>query len=500
MVKYDVIIVGAGPGGSTAAKCAAEKGFKTIMFERSAIPGQKNCSGTALSPKVFRDFRYLKPDLGLESVRIATKATAHLINEKLEEKMFFGFSPAMSAKYPEAREFLTVNVYRAELDPYLSDLAIEAGAELKGGVLIRDLLRNENGRIVGVITENNQKFYGEIVIGADGVVSTVAQRSGLRRQWAQEELTLMVTIDFEASREKIDRVFGGNALHYWFSAAFPVAYSFFHGNGIHVGLGHFVNAWDKNPKYYLNKFLETPALKQQLDLVEAKPREIQAHLLTFIEVPRKTYSTQGVLLVGDAAGFPCPLEAEGIYYAMLSGKLAVDICEKYITTQDPSVLVKYESAWKKSAIGEEFELGPEIYRFIREIPFSMETANWLIPCINEIFYNLLNVGESHTYNFAHFTPNLLKYKKLLPAFLKYVAPAIAPILERVIDETLKKYLPNSLQELERRSFQYWKTIRQWISKNLNKLFRANLFISTCQHEKQKSDNRHEKIKLDHAII
>ena len=284
MVEYDIIVVGAGPGGSTAAKYAAEKGLKTITFERSQMPGQKNCSGTALSPKVFRDFKYLKPDLnGLESVRIARKATAHLIDDYLAEKSFFGFSSSNQANYEEARDFLTVNVYRAELDPYLAELAVNAGAELKSSTLITDIVRNEKNQIVGVKDEDDNKYYGKIILGADGVISTIALKSGLRTRWKQEDLTLMVTYDFEASREKIDKVFADNALHYWFSSAFPVAYSFFHGSGVHVGLGHFVNAWDKNPKYYLNKFLETPALKQQLDLVDGRPREFQAHLLTFVQ-------------------------------------------------------------------------------------------------------------------------------------------------------------------------------------------------------------------------
>lgn len=467
MSGYDVIIVGAGPGGSTAAKFAAEKGFKTIMFERAKIPGQKNCSGTALSPKVFRDFKYLKPDLGLESVRIAKMATAHLIDEDLQEKTFFGFSPSASAKYPEAREFLTVNVYRAELDPYLADLAVHAGAELKSSTLVTDLIWNEKNQVVGVVDENGTHYTGRIVLGADGVVSTVARKSGLRQNWAPDELTLMVTIDFEASRDMIDRAFRDNALHYWFSGAFPVAYSFFHGNGVHVGLGHFIQQWDKSPHYYLERFLQTPALQQQINLVEGKPREFQAHLLTFVEDPQCTYTTSGVLLLGDAAGFPCPLEAEGIYYAMLSGQLAVEVCEDYLTSNDPSTLRNYETKWRNSPIGEEFELGLEIYHFIREIPFSMDAAKWLVPFINEIFYSVLNVGESHPMNLANFIPNLMRQSRTLSMLMKYIVPAVAPVSERMIEEYVKnqlpRYVPDAIKTMGRNTIQSWKQLRRRIS-------------------------------------
>lgn len=467
MSDYDIIIVGAGPGGSTAAKYAAEKGLKAIMFERSAIPGQKNCSGTALSPKVFRDFKYLKPDLGLSSVRISKMATAHLIDENLEEKTFFGFSASSMAKYPEARDFLTVNAYRAELDPYLADLAVNSGAELKTSSKITDVLRGNDGRIIGVIDENKEKYYGKIVLGADGVISTIAEKSGLRKRWHQNDLTLMVTIDFEASKEKIDRVFANNALHYWFSAAFPVAYSFFHGTGVHVGLGHFINAWDKSPNYYLERFLQTPALKQQLELVEGKPREYQAHLLTFVQYPTHTYSTDGVLLIGDAAGFPCPLEAEGIYYAMLSGKIAVDVAEEYINTGEPAKLKSYEIQWQHSPIGEEFELGTEIYHFIRKIPFSMEAAKWLVPFINNLIYSLVNVGESHTYNLANFAPNLINDYRVLPLILKYIAPAIPPLTERYIENQVNKklisFIPDSVKPYILRFNSRWKAIKRKLS-------------------------------------
>jgi len=475
MIEYDLIIVGAGPGGSTAAKFAAEKGLKTIIFERAKVPGQKNCSGTALSPKVFRDFKYLKPDLGLESTRIAKMATAHLINENLEEKAFFGFSPSNIARYQEARDFLTVNVYRGELDPYLAQLAIGAGAELKTSTLIIDLLYNERDRIAGVIDEKNNRYYSKIVLGADGVISTIALKSGLRSRWNQNDLTLEVTYDFEASKEKIDKAFGSSALHYWFSSAFPVAYSFFHGTGIHIGLGHFLNAWDKNPRYYLDKFLETPALKQQISLVEARPREFQAHLLPFVKVPLNTYSRAGVLLVGDAAGFPCPLEAEGIYYAMLSGKIAAEISEKFVSSGDTHVLKEYETQWRKSPIGEEFGLGIEIYNFIREIPFSMKAAEWLIPFVNTLLYSLLNVGESHSHNYANFLPNILQYRSLFPSILKYVIPALVPIteqmLEEKIDDLFPQFLPISIKRRITQSVQDWKKFRQKLAEYLYKFLK-----------------------------
>ncbi len=56
MEKWDVVVVGGGPGGAYAAKTAAEKGLKTVFFERGEWPGEKNSSGAGLGTRWWRDF------------------------------------------------------------------------------------------------------------------------------------------------------------------------------------------------------------------------------------------------------------------------------------------------------------------------------------------------------------------------------------------------------------------------------------------------------------
>ena len=80
---YDLIIVGAGPGGSICGKFAAEAGLKVLILERGSYPGAKNASGCALSPKLWRDFDFMK-DLNLPSQRTVRVHTSHFINENLD--------------------------------------------------------------------------------------------------------------------------------------------------------------------------------------------------------------------------------------------------------------------------------------------------------------------------------------------------------------------------------------------------------------------------------
>ncbi len=67
MEKYDVLVVGGGPGGIIAGKVAAEKGLKTVIFERGGKYGEKNASGIGLVLKIWRDLRYIMKKMDLPS-------------------------------------------------------------------------------------------------------------------------------------------------------------------------------------------------------------------------------------------------------------------------------------------------------------------------------------------------------------------------------------------------------------------------------------------------
>ena len=64
-----------------------------------------------------------------------------------------------------------------------------------------------------------------------------------------------------------------------------------------------------------------------------------------------------MILIGDAGGFPCPLEAEGIYPAMITGRAAVQAAAEAITSGDvsKSALSKFDELWQQTSVGEEFE-------------------------------------------------------------------------------------------------------------------------------------------------
>lgn len=458
MKKYDLIVVGGGPGGSVTAKTACELGLKTIFFERGAVPGEKNVSGTGLSPKCFRDFDFMR-EMDLPHERVATMATLHLSDDNNVETNFFSFSPSANAPYPEARQYLTRNVYRSELDPWLAGLATDAGAELQTSTKVTGVTRDASGRIDGVRTDRDEEFKADIVIGADGVISTVARTAGIRDKWLPSEVAMILNVDFGASRQDIDEVVGGNALHYWYSSIFPVGYSFFSAEGCHIGLGCYMDWWKKNPHYYLDKLFELSGVQQQIKLCKAEPREFQNHMVTFLTDPTTTYG-DSVILIGDAAGFACPFEAEGVYYAMYSGMLAAQVAKRALERNDVSKrsLSEYECEWRNSPIGEEFIGGAAIEGFVRGIGFNPDLGKWVVPMINDAMYGLLNVAESHTESARNLPSLMMPYmpklvdeveRDLLPLAMAMGEPPAKPPNPRVA-KALQAILPKVLPFLAKR--------------------------------------------------
>ncbi|MHA1270037.1 MAG: NAD(P)/FAD-dependent oxidoreductase [Candidatus Helarchaeota archaeon] len=443
---YDVIIVGAGPGGSLAAKTSAELGLKTVFLERGKKPGNKNASGCALSPKVWRDFpkimKLMTPEV-IPSIREVRLCSHHFINKNYQEEFGINMSPSQRIhSYPEAKKWFTVNLYRAELDPWLASLAVEAGAELRTSTYAINLLKDKNNNAVGIITDKGEKIEGKVIIGADGAHSMVALKSGLRSKWRDDELTLVVSYDFKCeSKERVDDVIGDNGIHCYMSGLFPAAYQFFKADGFHIGLGQWMHEWKQNPRYYLNEVLKVDTFKRIKRLTGAKPREFHVHLLPWMKYPKQTY-TNNIMLIGDAAGFPCPLEAEGIYYAMLSGRIAAKVAKDAIEKGDTSkeALKTYENEWVKSPIGEEFEAGPELQEFWANTMFNQENVERITTLVND-FIGGFTTAEAHVTYMRRFF-NLVQ--KDLPEVIPLVSRYILPLFSSVFQGPLSDFM--SLQD------------------------------------------------------
>ncbi len=432
MSRYDVVVVGAGPGGSLAAKTASELGLKTVLFERGKKPGDKSSSGCGLAPRIFRDFDFVR-EMDIPGLKIKYQSL-HMLDENLEERFMMRWSPSDLGEYAEAREYFQVDVYRRDFDRFLANLASEAGAELRTGTLVEDVLKDSEGRVRGVVTDQGEKVEGEVTIAADGAVSLISYKAGLRDKWKPDEITLIVDCDFQASKKRIDEIIGPEEYcnHVYVSPLFPAPYVAMMPEGFHVGygqwIGRFASGYGERPYEYLRRVISSKPLKRFIDRLDAKPREFHAHLLPWMpRLPAHTYGG-GIMLVGDAAGFACPLEAEGIHYAMVSGKIAAEVAAETISSGDTSAdgLKLYEERWKKSVIGEEFSAAKEWAELWAGIFFDPKQWSIITPLANNIMF-WASWSNPHIKNLQR---QISKYKENAPFLLEFVKSYLYPLLRK----------------------------------------------------------------------
>ncbi|MHA1147456.1 MAG: NAD(P)/FAD-dependent oxidoreductase [Promethearchaeota archaeon] len=441
MNLYDLIIVGGGPGGAMAAKTAAEKGLKTIFFERGRKPGEKNASGCGLGPRLWRDFPETMKQLTNEkcpSLRMGIYTRNYFIDKNDDMVGMIVNKPTESVTYEPAKSWIMKTCYRSEFDPWIASLATDAGAELKNSTLIIDVLK-EDGKVIGVVDDKGEKYKARLVIGADGVISTVAQKSGLRDKWQFKQVTIVPQYDFYAPRENIDKIMGDEVLACWWCVNNPSAYQVFFGDGFHIGLGNWLGWWEKNPLYYLNRLVGIKYFQERIiKLLDAKPRELHSHLLPWLDYPYNTH-TDGVILIGDAGGFPCPLEAEGVYPAMLTGKIAAEVAAEVIPSGDTSkaALKIFDQRWKASSVGIEFEAGPELVDLWEAMPFNQEAMEWFVPMIMELLGGAFDWSEPHIVRFRQI---IAKVKSYMPKAMPFILGQVIPLLSKVFEDDLDKLM------------------------------------------------------------
>jgi geranylgeranyl reductase family protein len=312
-----VVIVGAGPAGATAARRLAVAGRRVVLLDKARFPRNKPCGG-GISMRALRRFPYLAPALS----RISTHAVSRLYLE----------GPARESTLIESSEPAALMIRRVEFDALLVALAVEAGAELAGGVDIVQA-RAEGTRTI-LVARDGRTFSARTVIAADGVHSVVARRLGLNAGWhptavaldmmeetPRTELrdvdpsTLWVTYGYAPASAS------SNAST---AAAEGYAYIFPKRDHVNIGIGYVLAYYrrevDAAPYDLQRAFVDR--LRADGIVVGRSARRNFTPFLIPVGGPLARPGRGRVLLAGDAGGFVNGFTAEGIYYAMVSGELA----------------------------------------------------------------------------------------------------------------------------------------------------------------------------------
>jgi len=297
---YDVIVVGSGPGGSTASRSCARAGLKTLIIEKERLPRYKPCGG-CLSIKAIHLLGF---DIGpvIENTVYGAKFT-YLLKDSFLIK---------------SEQPMAYLVMRDRFDHLLVEKALDSGAEILEGEKVVRVEEKDNG--VEVELAKGKRFCSEYLIGADGPESIVARSFNLSPSKndgsgmaIESEVPFQEAVHFpKEDLHLIHLDFGGIPNGY--------AWVFPKREWLSIGIGGMFRGGGKmNPRQYFKNFL-----KRLSYLQKEETGKVIGHLLPPFYDEGQRVSRGRCLLVGDAAHLMDPVQGEGIYYAIQSGMLAAE--------------------------------------------------------------------------------------------------------------------------------------------------------------------------------
>ncbi|WP_369203544.1 geranylgeranyl reductase family protein [Streptomyces sp. PU-14G] len=319
--RAQVIVVGAGPGGSTAAWHLARRGLSVALLEKAAFPREKVC-GDGLTPRAVRQ---------LVAMGIDTSAPGWMRNRGLR---FVSRGRTLELDWPESSAFPAYGLTRTreDFDQLLARHAEAAGAHLHTRTKVTGPLLDRAGRVVGVSTSGpdgqERDFTAPLVIAADGVAGRLAVSVGIERL-KKRPVGTAVRRYFRSPARHLDpyleswldlRREDGRILP-GYSWIFPM------GDGrVNVGLGVLNDSrtGSMQARQLLETWLaRTPAAWGLRESRNADgPLRGAALPMGFNRLP---HYRDGLMLIGDAGGMVNPCNGEGITYAMESAELAADV-------------------------------------------------------------------------------------------------------------------------------------------------------------------------------
>ncbi len=343
-MNYDVVVVGAGPAGAIAARYAARNGASTLLIEEHASIGSPvQCTGL-ISTAALKECETGEGKFVLNRMKGA-----------------FVYAPDCEELKVVGKDVKAYVIDRKIFDRALAEQALDEGANI---LLRTRFIGMERGKISVVANGEKKEIRANILIGADGIQSSVGRAAGLPR--CEKFLSgIQFEAPYDAKDPEFVEIFTGNDIAPGFFAwAVP-----FNGNA-RIGLA-------KNPgapaKYYLEKLLTHP-------IVASRYRDSRTEFVLGgipLGPPRKTV-TDGVMLVGDATGQVKPTSGGGIYMGAVCAKIAGEIAAR--ASRKEAELEEYEKRWR-SAVGRELAIGMRIHKSLGKL--SDENLNEFVAFLNK---------------------------------------------------------------------------------------------------------------------
>ena len=294
---YDVVVVGGGPCGATAAHDLVHSGHKVALLDRE---GRIKPCGGAIPPRLMQDFDISKDQL------LAEVRTARMISPT-----------GRQVDIPIENGFVGM-VDRKDFDPFLRQRAAEAGADYFTGTFMRVSREGDTPVVIyrDKATQEPRELPCKLVIGADGAKSRVGlaevkDADKVPLVFAYHEIIKAPPKSAHYDPERCDVIYDGAISPDFYGWVFP------HGNSASVGMGTEISS--------VNLKEATAALRDASGLSDCETLRREGAPIPLRPLDRWD-NGKDVVLAGDAAGVVAPSSGEGIYYAMVGGRVAATAC------------------------------------------------------------------------------------------------------------------------------------------------------------------------------
>ena len=404
----DVLVVGAGPGGSATAHALAQAGLDVLLLEKTAFPREKVC-GDGLTPRAVKTL----VDMGIDT----SPANGFIRNRGLR---IYGGGHRLELPWPELASFPDHGLVRPRLDfdELLVRHAQGAGARLQELTTVTGPVLDDDGRVAGVTAkvgpERTEVTYrAPLVVAADGVSARLALGMGIEKR-DDRPMGVAVRRYFTSPRTDDDMLESWLELRTESGDLLPgYGWVFGVGDGTsNVGLGilNTTRAWQRTDyKELLASW--TRAMPEQWQFSEpfaTGPVRGGALPMGF---NRQPHYTRGLLLVGDAGGAVNPFNGEGIAYAMETGRVAAEVAVQALARPE----------------------GPARERALQAYPATLKARYGGYYTLGRVFVTL--IGNPHVMQLAtrHGLPRPLLMKFTLKLLANLTDPRDGDALDRVVN-------------------------------------------------------------------